>query len=152
TTGDRQQFTDIVESRSRAEVERRHPLVRRKYARKPDPRPPMVECYLFFHEQLRDFLASDKFALEVYGREERTHEALRPSLHVVTIDWEGADDPQVIFETLNARGQPLLPSDLLRNSIFLRAAQGKEPVEDLYDEYWLPFDDPFWKVEERQGR
>jgi hypothetical protein len=35
---------------------------------------------------------------------------------VVEIDLEAGDDAQVIFETLNARGEPLLPADLLRNS------------------------------------
>jgi uncharacterized protein with ParB-like and HNH nuclease domain len=29
------------------------------------------------------------------------------------------NDAQVIFETLNARGEPLLPADLLRNFIFV---------------------------------
>jgi hypothetical protein len=28
----------------------------------------------------------------------------------------------------------------------------KETSEQLYTKYWLPFDEPFWKVEERQGR
>jgi hypothetical protein len=39
------------------------------------------------------------------------------------IDLDREDDAQVIFETLNARGEPLLPADLLRNFIFLRAAR-----------------------------
>ena len=80
------------------------------------------------------------------------HEALRGALQVVTVELEGDDDPQVIFETLNARGEPLLPSDLLRNFIFLRAAQKHESQEELYAEFWLPFDDEFWRALEKQGR
>lgn len=80
------------------------------------------------------------------------HEALRGALQVVTVELEGDDDPQVIFETLNARGEPLLPSDLLRNFIFLRAAQKNESQEELYSEFWLPFDDEFWRRLEKQGR
>ena len=152
TNVDRKQFADVVDSDSRAELEKRHPLVRRKYARKPEPRAPMIECYLFFHDQLTDFLKSDQFSLGGDERVARIHDALRTCLQIVTIELEGNDDSQVIFETLNARGQPLLPSDLLRNFIFLRASQGKERPEELYATYWLPFDDPFWKVEERQGR
>jgi hypothetical protein len=73
-------------------------------------------------------------------------------LQVVVIDLEPGDDAQVIFETLNARGEPLLPADLLRNFIFLRAARQGEPQESLYEEYWEKFDDPFWRQEIRQGR
>jgi hypothetical protein len=80
------------------------------------------------------------------------HEALRGSLQVVTVELEGDDDPQVIFETLNARGEPLLPSDLLRNFVFLRASQRKEPQEQLYAEFWRPFDDDFWRTQAKQGR
>jgi len=53
---------------------------------------------------------------------------------------------------LNARGEPLLPTDLLRNFIFLRAARRGEPQESLYKELWQRFDDPFWRVEVKQGR
>lgn len=71
---------------------------------------------------------------------------------MVAIDLEKDDDAQVIFETLNARGEPLLPADLLRNYIFLRAARGGEPQEQLYREFWQPFDDEFWRKEVKQGR
>ena len=71
---------------------------------------------------------------------------------MVVIDLGQGDDAQVIFETLNARGEPLLPADLLRNYIFLRAARLGEPQESLYEQYWKPFDDPFWRQHVRQGR
>jgi hypothetical protein len=70
----------------------------------------------------------------------------------VAIDLDQDDDAQVIFETLNARGAPLLPADLLRNYIFLRAARAGEAQEALYDQYWKRFDDDFWRVEVKQGR
>lgn len=38
-------------------------------------------------------------------------QALKNALQVVAIDLEQDDDAQVIFETLNARGEPLLPVD-----------------------------------------
>ena len=85
-------------------------------------------------------------------RLEECFQALRNVLQVVTIDLDKDDDPQVIFETLNARGEPLLPADLLRNFIFLRAARNNEPVEELYDKYWKQFDSGFWRESVRQGR
>ena len=158
TNLDRTQFTDVISSGSSEELERRHPLVRKKYARKPDPRPRMVEAYLFFREMIDDFFlgSNDEPPLvgevELSARLEECFQALRNALQVVTIDLEKDDDAQVIFETLNARGEPLLPADLLRNYIFLRAARNNEPVEELYEKYWKRFDEPFWRKEVKQGR
>jgi uncharacterized protein with ParB-like and HNH nuclease domain len=158
TLSDRRQFSDVVLSGSRRAVEQAHPLRRRKYARNPDPRPRMVEAYLFFQDQLTAFflgtpsdppLAADQ-ALAL--RLEECFQALKNALHVVVIDLDQGDDAQVIFETLNARGEPLLPADLLRNFIFLRAARQGESQEMLYERYWRRFDDPFWRQEARQGR
>jgi uncharacterized protein with ParB-like and HNH nuclease domain len=152
TNLDRKQFADVIDSASKDELNKRHPLVRRKYQRKPDPRPKMIECYLFFYDQLTFFMKSEEHQQGLPERVATMHEALRGALQVVTVELEGDDDPQVIFETLNARGEPLLPSDLLRNFIFLRAAQKHESQEELYSEFWLPFDDEFWRRLEKQGR
>ncbi len=152
TNLDRPQFTDVIEAGSRAEIENRHPLRKIRYTKKYAPRPSMIECYLFFYDQIVEFLKNEDFPHPPAEKIAKLHEALRTCLQVVSIELEGNDDPQVIFETLNARGQPLLPSDLLRNFIFWRAAQSHEPQEELYNEYWLPFDDQFWSTTERQGR
>jgi Protein of unknown function DUF262 len=129
---DRPQFTDVILSGSRAELEKKHPLVKAKWARKAAARPRMVEAYLFFHDQLSEFFlgSENEPPLEadqpLAARLEECFQALKNSLQVVTIDLQPSDDPQVIFETLNARGEPLLPADLLRNYIFLRA-DGPKP-------------------------
>lgn len=155
---DRCQFTDVISSGSRIDLEKKHPLVFRKRARRPEPRPRMVEAYLFFYEQIADFFngsgSDEPLAAEVPMGErlEECFQALKNALQVVAIDLDHDDDAQVIFETLNARGEPLLPADLLRNFIFLRAARKGEPQETLYNDYWHRFDDPFWRVEVRQGR
>jgi len=152
TNLDRKQFADVIDSASKDELDQRHPVVRRKYQRKPDPRPKMIACYIYFYDQLTTFMTSDEHQQPLSERAATMHEALRGALQVVTVELEGDDDPQVIFETLNARGEPLLPSDLLRNFIFLRAAQRKESQEELYAEFWVPFDDEFWRLLEKQGR
>lgn len=155
---DREQFADVVTAGSRTEVLQRHPLVRRKYARRPEPRPRMVDAYLYFYDELRAFfLGSEADAPLAHEsplstRLEECFQALRNALQVVVIDLDQDDDAQVIFETLNARGEPLLPADLLRNFIFLRAARAGEAHEDLYSRYWQRFDDPFWRTEVKQGR
>lgn len=155
---DRAQFADVITAQGKAELEKKHPLVYRKYARKPEPRPRMVEAYFFFYESLSRFflggfseppLCADS---PITARLEEAFQALKNALQVVVIDLESGDDAQVIFETLNARGEPLLPADLLRNFIFLRAARAGEAQDLLYDQYWKQFDDQFWREEIRQGR
>lgn len=79
-------------------------------------------------------------------------QALVEEFKVVEIVLEDGDDAQVIFETLNERGQPLLAADLVRNNIFHRADAGGEKADNLFAQHWKPFEDPFWSVEEKQGR
>lgn len=158
TLADRPQFIDVMTSGSRLNLEKKHPLTKRPYARKFNPRPRMVEAYLFFDKSLNDFFngTSDEPALRadrpLSDRLDECFEALKTALKVVAIDLDRDDDAQVIFETLNARGEPLLPADLLRNYIFLRAARQGEEQESLYKTYWAEFDEPFWRQELVQGR
>lgn len=106
------------------------------------------QAYQYFRDAIGDYVNSG----EPKRRVENLYQVLRHDLQVVSIELDHDDDPQVIFETLNARGEPLLPSDLLRNFIFWRASKKKEEREMLYEKYWLPFDKKFWKQEERLGR
>lgn len=121
---DRPQFVDVISAGSREEVLKRHPLRRRPYARRPDPRPRMVEAYLFFFGQLKLFFlgAENEPPLvaeyAVCARLDQCFQTLRNALMVAVINLQTDDDPQVIFETLNARGQRLLPADLLKNYTF----------------------------------
>jgi uncharacterized protein with ParB-like and HNH nuclease domain len=155
---DRPQFTDVVSAGSREEVLKRHPLRRKPYARKPDPHPRMVEAYLFFFDQLKQFFLGEdgesplSSNVTLSDRVDECFQTLRNSLMVVLIDLQKDDDPQVIFETLNARGEPLLPADLLRNYIFLRASREITDIEAVYNKYWSGFDDEFWREEVKQGR
>lgn len=155
---DRTQFTDVISAGSRAEVLKRHPLKKRPYARKPEPRPRMVEAYLFFFEQLKSFFLGEDGSTPIAAeyplaeRADQCFQSLRSALMVVVIDLDKDDDPQVIFETLNARGEPLLPADLLRNYIFFRARHDKMDVEAAYRQHWEKFDDEFWRKEVKQGR
>ena len=117
---DRPHFMDVMSAGSRAELTRKYPLTRQRYARKDDPRPKIVEAYLFFDQEIRSFFlgANGEAPVGESGpigaRLEECFQSLKNALQVVAIDLEQDDDAQVIFETLNARGEPLLPADLLR--------------------------------------
>jgi len=130
----------------------------------------LVEVYKFFYKVIDEYVQygendeemdSPQFSYDsemALTRIDALMEALRRHLEIVVIELESGDDPQIIFETLNARGVPLQPSDLIRNFVFLEASNAHEDVERLYREYWLRFDDEergdaaFWKAIEQQGQ
>lgn len=97
------------------------------------------------------------------SRGEALYMALSDLMQIMTLTLEAEDDPQIIFETLNARGEPLLASDLIRNFVFLEAARQGKDVPQLYEKHWSPFDliansgkgvsaNAYWREKERQGR
>ena len=72
--------------------------------------------------------------------------AVREKLELVVIDLDGADDPHVIFETLNARGTPLLQSDMIKNKVLYDAKIGMGDEDRISSEQrrlW-PFDEDDW--------
>jgi hypothetical protein len=75
-------------------------------------------------------------------------------LHVVSINLETGDDAQVIFETLNARGTPLLAMDLVKNAVFHRAeSETSDSVDALHHDLWEPeLGRSYWREQQRQGR
>lgn len=96
-------------------------------------------------------------------RAEFLYMALADLVQIMTLTLEPEDDPQVIFETLNARGEPLLASDLVRNFVFLDAARRGLDVGTLYEKRWRDFDEQrdqnqivsanrYWREKVRQGR
>lgn len=113
----------------------------------------MLNCYAYFYRQLDRLLQEvppgdlgEAFAA-LYG-------AVREDIVLVVVDLDENDDPQLIFETLNALGTSLLPSDLVKNLLFRQAAVEGADVEALYKIAWLPFDEDtdYWREEIRQGR
>jgi len=73
-------------------------------------------------------------------------------LQVAVIDLAPEDNAQAIFETLNARGTPLLVSDLVKNSVLYESEVCGLDTQALYREHWEAFDHRNWRVEVRMGR
>lgn len=86
-------------------------------------------------------------------RAEQLRIALCDLLKLVTITLGADDNAQVIFETLNARGTPLLALDLVKNVLFQLAARQRADTDTLYYQVWQPqLDDEYWRIARRQGR
>lgn len=78
--------------------------------------------------------------------------AILERLKLVVISLGEEDDAQVIFETLNSKGEPLLAMDLVRNNIFHRAEKQGAKVEELYRKLWDPLDHAWWKADAPNAR
>jgi len=70
----------------------------------------------------------------------------------VAIDLGAEDDDQLIFETLNDRGTPLLAADLIKNWVFQRGEELRADTDEWADAEWSELDDEWWREEIRQGR
>lgn len=66
---------------------------------------------------------------------------------IVMAQLEGEDKPQLVYESLNAKGSPLRVSDLVRNLLLTRV--GKEEQRRLFELYWEPLENAFDELEER---
>lgn len=107
----------------------------------------IADCYLFFNYEISGWLSASKDRLT--DRVEVLYKTICEYLRMVVIELDKDDDAQLIFETLNARGTPLLPSDLVKNFLFHKAETEGEKIDPLYKKYWKPFDDEshYWRKE-----
>lgn len=147
TNEDREAFRRVMDMATPEEV-------RRAYGASPGKAGvgnKIADCYLFFHSQVKAWLDDGK---DKDQRAEALLEALREYVRMVVIDLDREDDAQLIFETLNARGSPLTPSDLVKNFLFHQAAveNPKVRLEDLYHKHWQAFEAEarYWR--EKVGR
>jgi len=177
TRYDREMFTDIINLGGRDALRKKYPAhfyraQDRIYGDRKTPR--LIAAYGYFYDRIRHSAETDDLDDVFYGAPTTSHEfsptsepvgdisnqlrfdaiwqSLVEEFRVVTITLEEGDDAQVIFETLNERGEPLLAADLVRNNIFQRADAAGESAERLFDAHWKLFEDESWMQAERQGR
>jgi len=146
----RQVFSDVVTAHSRDAVEAAYPLVRLKYRRKPEPRSLLVEAYLYFYQQIDDWVQRCGNA-EGEKRAFALLQAIQNDFCVVEISLSEGDDSQEIFYSLNSQGRPLSQSDLLRSLIFMRAEKEQVDRDELFNSFWGAFETPFWNEEVKRG-
>lgn len=118
----------------------------------------IISAHNFFYSEARAWLTGEPDAdgLAPPGSEEQRVHALSSTLQhrlfVVAINLTGHDDAQLIFETLNDRGTPLLKADLIKNWVFKVGGSVGADVESWPETHWGDFDDEWWREEITQGR
>ena len=175
TEADREMFINIVSSKDRGELhvkyhefwyKTRDRIYTYNYV------PKLLGAYGYFYDHIKHSVETDDLFDDLEEVTEIETEAslnaengiprelkldaiwqsLLEEFKVVEIVLDEGDDAQVIFETLNDRGEPLLAADLVRNNIFQRADAAKEKADILFANHWKPFEEDFWGIQERQGR
>lgn len=119
-----------------------------------DPSNSIQEAFAFFAEAAKSFaIAGGVDAATIIARYGALRDVLMEYLQVVSINLAEGDDAQVIFETLNARGTPLLEMDNVKNALFHRAGLQGADVQALNDKVWQPeLGSTYWREDVRQGR
>ncbi|MFA4808575.1 DUF262 domain-containing protein [Helicobacter pylori] len=87
--------------------------------------------YKFFTKELDNYISKGYRIEEIYGAFLR--------LKIVAIGLElDEDDPQVVFESINATGVQLKGLDLIRN--YLMMGENSDQQKHLYETYWVPLE------------
>lgn len=180
----------LIDGASSVEEIAKKMLAPRKPRQKSFVRPLMIEAYLYFYGSILSFVQNKsefdeekesdalihkirrtEIPIQISNEIEYKYSAQRLEalfatvqslMTVMLLSLGKVDDPQMIFETLNARDEPLLASDLIRNFVFLYAAKKGLKQNQLYSKYWNIFDSneiidgvspsKYWREQERQGR
>lgn len=117
----------------------------------------ITEAHAFFGQEVRRWIVDGGDADDVPIADRATRVAvladvLQSRLFLVAINLGRDDDDQLIFETLNDRGTPLLAADLIKNWVFQRGSELDADVEAWADLYWAELDEEWWRREISQGR
>jgi uncharacterized protein with ParB-like and HNH nuclease domain len=111
TQGDREAF--------RAVIRRNSPLNSR-----------IDDCYQYFFSRLKDRKGLSGEFLE------RLYLVVMDRLSLVGITCDEQDNPHLIFESLNAKGEKLTAADLIRNFLLMRIHVNEQ--QDVFNQYWRP--------------
>ena len=112
----------------------------------------IAQAHLFFADAIREWAQVTGDPDKSANRLTALVEVLQQQLKIVRIQLDVEDDDQLIFETLNDRGTPLLAADLIKNFVFQRCEAIGADVDRWGEKYWLEFDGDWWREEIAQGR
>ena len=115
----------------------------------------VVQAHDFFRDQAERWL--DRLSGDGDKGEQAAialEQAVSTNLEIVVINLGDMENPHVIFETLNARGTPLLQSDMVKNKVLHDAEVGLRNGDEVSEEekHLWPFgQDEWWTQEVGRG-
>ena len=90
----------------------------------------ITDCYQYFFSRLKDRKGLSGDFLE------RLYLVLVDRLSLVGITCDEQDNPHLIFESLNAKGEKLTAADLIRNFLLMRIHVNEQ--QNVFDQHWRP--------------
>lgn len=90
----------------------------------------LTDCYRFFFTRLKDRKGLSGDFLE------RLYLVVVDRLSLVGITCDEQDNPHLIFESLNAKGEKLTAADLIRNFLLMRVHVNEQ--QKVFDQHWRP--------------
>lgn len=112
----------------------------------------IVQAHAFFLKAIKEWAEVSGDADKARERLTALAQVLQEHLRIVAIDLSDNDDDQLIFETLNGRGTPLLAADHIKNYIFQRGEDLHADIDAWGDTYWQDLDEDWWRDQVAQGR
>lgn len=95
------------------------------------------EAYQFFLKSIQEAEKNQDVRLNI----EVFSNLILSSVNLVSIFLDKSDDPYLIYESLNYKGEPLSQADLIRNHLFMRLPAGQH--DQIYADKWLPIEQRF---------
>lgn len=108
----------------------------------------ITKAYKFFRDTVDKWLNEDPVNRQ--ARADALEQTLTSLLQIAAIELDQHEKPHIIFETLNARGEPLTQSDLVKNTVMYEADVTDD--RDRADRLWGMFESDFWRTGSGVGR
>ncbi len=111
---------------------------------------PITKAYHYFKGKVEEWISESETPEEIVRRADALEEALAQHLLIAVIDLDDDEEPHIIFETLNARGETLRQSDLVKNTVMYEA--GVIDDADRARQLWGLFEDQWWRANTSEAR
>jgi len=122
TQDDREVYKNIIQSKQPKDIKKEGQI---------------YEAYKFFESKFKKPDPEDNISLDYM----KFKTIMLERLVLVNITSDDNDNPYLIFESLNNKGEELSQADLVRNYIFMKLPA--EEQEDMYKSTWLPLQESF---------
>ncbi|MCY3543604.1 MAG: DUF262 domain-containing HNH endonuclease family protein [Chloroflexi bacterium] len=109
---------------------------------------PITQAFRYFKQKVECWLEDGSYSR--VAKSDALEETLTEDIQIAVIDLDDDERPHIIFETLNARGEPLKQSDLVKNTVMYEADVVDEAHEA--DRLWGMFEDEWWRKHTGESR
>ena len=108
----------------------------------------MADCYRYFRQTIRNWVKEGPQSVEI--KADALITTIFDLIMIFTLNLVPQEDEYLIFETLNARAEPLTEWDKAKNHFIAKSAEAARSEDEFYDEFIDEFDTNNWWKEDAQ--